>query len=202
MFVWIFWSIFLPVLGRKLSVQKTFGGRPRHLLKVKCTFNLRPASRGLNSFALKNKNPLNIGSIFYHGGQITDGFLVSERFIWPNFKYKQCPPSFQRFPISSNNCWRIPKHIDIKGNIRLSCVKPLCQTSGLCFQVVSKVISGMKWVSNQCFTHIQNICRANQFSGFYIIETLVYSELKNEFCKPLKTKYSHMVDYQQQSIRK
>lgn len=78
------------------------------------------------------------------------------------------------------------------------CVRPLV----LCFQVVSKVISGMKWVSNQCFTHIQNICRANQFSGFYIIETLVYSELKNEFCIPLKTKYSQMVDYQQQSIRK
>ena len=61
------------------------------------------------------------------------------------------------------------------------CVRPLV----LCFQVVSKVISGMKWVSNQCFTHIQNICRANQFSGFYIIDTLVYSELKNEFCIPL-----------------
>ena len=32
--------------GRKLNVHKTFGGRPGRLLKVLCTFNLRPVSTG------------------------------------------------------------------------------------------------------------------------------------------------------------
>ena len=38
--------------GLKLNVQKTFRRRPRHLLSVLCTLNLRPVSRGfrLTSF--------------------------------------------------------------------------------------------------------------------------------------------------------
>ena len=32
--------------GRKLKVQKPFRRRPRRLLKVLCTFNLRPMSTG------------------------------------------------------------------------------------------------------------------------------------------------------------
>ena len=33
--------------GRKLNVQKMFRRRPRRLLNVLCTFNLRPVSMGL-----------------------------------------------------------------------------------------------------------------------------------------------------------
>ena len=34
-------------IGRKLKVHKTFRRRPRRLLNVLCTFNLRPASTGI-----------------------------------------------------------------------------------------------------------------------------------------------------------
>ena len=36
--------------GRKLNVHKTLRRRPGHLLKVLCTFNLRPVSTGYGHY--------------------------------------------------------------------------------------------------------------------------------------------------------
>ena len=52
----VFFNITLPKsthnpvdTGRKLNVHKTFRKRPRRLLNVLCTFNLRPVSAGITT---------------------------------------------------------------------------------------------------------------------------------------------------------
>ena len=46
-----FWYVLVDT-GRKLNLHKTFRRRPRRLLNVLCTFNLRPVSTGVLHFAI------------------------------------------------------------------------------------------------------------------------------------------------------
>ena len=99
------WAVFPADTGRKLTVRKTFTRRPGRLLKVLCTFNLRPVSTGfwapefiLCSFPTKSFILLFPYRLSFRCLQYTSGILYDFRHNpqFSNTQYKYFVGSFWR----------------------------------------------------------------------------------------------------------